>query len=182
MWWRKWCLMSWVSRALAQWLDQRMGCGCCVSFRQLRTCRGTLPGQQRAISRHLPTDVNSDQAALYPGVLRITLHRHGHTFSASVAHAVERPLLGPTKLRRWPPPDRRGVLPGLACHIDPPPRVGNIDPRTSQRIEKIDQIRLLPFGESDAEPLVVKIHRVRQRRRRAVVKVRRAGGQAAQDG
>jgi hypothetical protein len=40
-----------VSRALAQRVDQRMGCGCCVSFRQLRTCRGTLPGQQRASKR-----------------------------------------------------------------------------------------------------------------------------------
>src|SRR5258706_12508459 len=55
-------------------------------------------------------------------------------------------------------------------------------PRPSQRIEKIDQILLLPLSESNAEPLVVEIHHIHQGRSGAVVKVRGACRQSAQDG
>ena len=34
-----------------RWVIQRMGRGCCVSFRQLRTCRGTRAGRQWANKR-----------------------------------------------------------------------------------------------------------------------------------
>src|SRR5262245_57324055 len=51
----------------------------------------------------------------------------------------------------------------------------------SQRVEEVHQILLLLIGKADAEALVVEVHRVHQRRRRAVVEIGRARRQAAQD-
>ena len=47
--------------------------------------------------------------------------------------------------------------------------------------QKSYQVRLLLIGEADSEALIVEIHHVVERRGRAVVKVRRARRQCAQD-
>jgi len=54
-------------------------------------------------------------------------------------------------------------------------------PRTYlQRLEERDQIRFLLRRQADVEALLVELDRLLQRRRGAVVEVRRAGGGAAQ--
>src|SRR6266404_4425239 len=52
---------------------------------------------------------------------------------------------------------------------------------TLQRPQERDQIILLRLGEAQVEPLVVEVHGVGQRGRRAIVEVRRPPGQPAQD-
>src|SRR5215475_1891960 len=54
-------------------------------------------------------------------------------------------------------------------------------PGVLQRVQEIDEVRLLLDGEADGEALVVEVHHVRQGLGRTVVEVRRACREPAQD-
>src|ERR1051326_605407 len=49
-----------------------------------------------------------------------------------------------------------------------------------ERVEEVAQVELLPRGQADAEPPIVKFHHVSQGRRRAVVEVRSPRRESAQ--
>src|SRR5215469_18849225 len=51
----------------------------------------------------------------------------------------------------------------------------------SKCLEEVYEVSLLLVSEADVEPLIVELHDIRERRRRAVVKIRRARCQAPQD-
>src|SRR5260370_5251519 len=134
----------------------------------------------RPANAYWPWKLLSDQAW---GPVGLLLHSRSNQASGGSGASRIHPRSGPFLGRAGPLARQITVILFVCWNLSMPNSyVADRGTTISEGIKKIDQIILLPLGESNAEPLVVKIHRVGQCRRGAIVKVRRTRRQPAQDG